>query len=158
MISFNETHLLLMRSKSQLRFVGISEVRHLSRVLQPTEEIMAIIKGWHQGAVAILCATSQRILVLPLNEQFPQVTALLYNDVREIDATKTNFQTHITIYAQDESYTVSAWRKKYAIDMLQFLKRHLQYVKETSLTDDAAVYALPEKVIRTLRAPISKML
>lgn len=142
MVSFNETHLQLMHSKSQLRFVGVSEVRQLSRILQSSEEIMSCVKGWHQGNLSLMCATSERILILPMNQQKPTIIQVFYDQIISLKTTEKALHKQVILSLANETIVFSSWRKKYVKDMYNLAKRHTAYKKEL-IQDNEDVYKIP---------------
>ncbi len=142
MVHFNDIHTQLMRSKSQIRYVGVEEVRKLSRIIEPEEQIMALIKGWHSGTLTIMCATDRRILLLPASKEKTH-DELSYSDIHTVSRHEKPVGMQLVIETSTLVYAFRTWHKKFLVDMHQFIERHALYIHEQLSTRDEELYRVP---------------
>ena len=142
MVHFNDIHTQLMRSKSQIKFVGVEEVRKLSRIIEPEEQIMALIKGWHSGALTIMCATDKRIILLPLSRATTH-DEVSYTDITTVARHEKPVGMQLVLETNTMVYMLRTWHKKYLVDMHQFIERHALYIHEQLSTRDEDLYRVP---------------
>jgi hypothetical protein len=142
MVNFNDIHTQLMRSKSQIKFVGVEEVRKLSRIIEPEEQIMALIKGWHSGALTIMCATDRRIILLPMSRT-TEHHEVSYADITTVARHEKPVGMQLVLETSTMVYVLRTWHKKYLVDMHQFIERHALYIHEQLGAQRKELYELP---------------
>jgi hypothetical protein len=150
MVHFNDIHTQLMRSKSQIKFVGVEEVRKLSRIIEPEEQIMALIKGWHSGSLTIMCATDRRIILLPMSRTTEHYE-VSYTDITTVARHEKPVGMQLVLETNTMVYMLRTWHKKYIVDMHQFIERHALYVHEQQALYEEEVYKIPVQLAHLSR-------
>lgn len=144
MIRFNEVQSQLETSRSPFRSVGVVEVKNLAKILDQGEQIIACLKGWHNGRMGFLCATDKRIIIMSNTGQRCKVYEVTYNDIVDIYHSEKSVTSYITIAAHSYTHVFRAWRSKNVRTVRAELKRHLIYLHETS-EDVEDIFDLPRR-------------
>lgn len=61
-----------------------AEVKELTRVLVPGEQITHIVAGWYENGFALLCCTDQRVLLIDKKPFFFKMEDLRYDKISEV--------------------------------------------------------------------------
>ncbi len=140
MVSFNEVQAQLEGIDAHFRFLGVLEVKKIASMLHPGEQIMVCLKGWYNGAVAVFCATDQRIVIVGKHDKVSQMKCIGYADVSSIGHQDNGLMPRLTFYCSDTQYRFSSWSVKRLKNMHQFMKRHLAYVQEQAGPNQEALF------------------
>ena len=130
MVSFNEVQAQLISLNNHFRFIGIAELKQLACALQPGEEIMDCLKGWHNGTVSVLCATDRRMIIVDKNTTKHRIQEIDYASVSEIHHIDRGLSSLLRVVVTDKSYEFISWHMKRLKQLHTFVNRHLEYVKE----------------------------
>lgn len=126
MISFNEAHVQLMAAKSQVRFVGVTEVQQLAKLLEPHEQMVASVKCWHNNSVALVCVTSKRLLIIDTSRGKKRISFVPHHDIKTVRHSTHYTHDSIVVYMHQGRLVFYAWRKKYAYELLEKLLQHVE--------------------------------
>jgi hypothetical protein len=85
MISTQQVQEQLKAVGASFTWFGRPEVRELPNILMPGEQLVHCLVGWHQGAIALLCATDQRLLIIDKRPLLLNIEDLRYEMIIEVD-------------------------------------------------------------------------
>ncbi len=129
MVRLNEVQAQLISLDNHFRFIGISELKQLACALQPGEQIMDCLKGWHDGTIAVMCATDKRLIIVDKNTTKDCCEEIDYVGISEIRHHDRGWSSSIHVYVPGKVYEFISWHIKRLKNLHSFMGRHLAYVK-----------------------------
>ena len=150
MVSFNEIQAQLMSLDNHFRFIGIAELKQLACALQPGEQIMDCLKGWHEGAVSVLCATDRRLIIVDKKTSKTSVREIPYAGVEQVHHIDRGWSSVIRVYVPGAMFEFVSWHIKRLKHFHLFLKRHINYVKMQAESAQELGHGRPGTGLRTL--------
>lgn len=130
MVSFNEVQAQLISLNNHFRFIGIAELKQLSIALQPGEQIMDCLKGWHNGTVSVLCATDQRLIFVDKTTTKNSVREISYDLVEKLHHIDRGWSSVLRLYVPGSMFEFVSWHIKRLKHLHLFIDRHVSYMKE----------------------------
>lgn len=130
MVSFNEVQAQLISLNNHFRFIGIGELKQLACALQPGEQIMDCLKGWHNGQVSVLCATDQRLIIVDKNTTKNRFQVIDYVGIEDITHVDKGWSSLIRVRVPGKVYEFVSWHIKRLKHLHSFMMRHIQYVRD----------------------------
>jgi hypothetical protein len=143
MIGFNEVQARLMGLNNHFRFIGIAELKQLARALEPGEQIIDCLKGWHRGAVSVLCATEKRLIIVDKNTTKDAVREIDYVTIDEFHHIDKGWSSTLRMKNGAKGHEFVSWHIKRLKQIHTTVTRHIAYVKsraqaESELVDKVA--------------------
>ena len=162
MVTFNEVQAQLMSINKRSRTLNVQEVKQIASILEENEQIMACLKGWHKGSVALLCATDKRVLLLDNGNMQAPLQVIEYHNVVRLQQSTTGWMCNFAVVSKDQKHEFKVWGMKRARDLHQFMHRHILYLQKLSLenallADVPKITAKPAYTGKSWRALMRKM-
>lgn len=129
MVKLNEVQAQLTGLRSPFRFIGIAELRQLACALQPGEQIMDCLKGWHNGTTAVMCATDKRLIIVDKNTTKDCCEEIDYVGISDIRHQDRGWSSSIHVFVPGKVYEFVSWHIKRLKNLHAFVGRHLTYAK-----------------------------
>jgi Bacterial PH domain len=109
MVSASTVENQLRRTGHHIGLWGRSEVRELSNILLPGEEINDCVNGHYLNGFAMLCATNQRIILIDAKPMFLTVEDIRYDMIAEIDYSHSLLNATIKVFTPTKSLVFTSW-------------------------------------------------
>ena len=129
MVKLNEVQAQLITLDNHFRFIGMAELKQLACALQPGEQILDCLKGWHKGTIAVMCATDKRLLIVDKNTTKDCCETIEYTVISDIRHQDRGWSSSIRIYVPGKVYEFVSWHIKRLKHLHTFVGRHLTHVK-----------------------------
>lgn len=139
MVTFNEVQAQLVELDPRFRFMGISEVRKLARLLEPREKILECMKGWHKGRATLLCATDKKIICIDIRSVEHELPHITYTDIEKVYLRKRGIAKSVYIRTKSSVIEFMLLRKKNAVALKVSIERHVVYMNNTYMLEETIV-------------------
>lgn len=159
MVTFNEIQAQLVALDPRFRFMGISEVRKLARLLDPNEQIFECMKGWHKGRATLLCATDKKILYIDVRSVERTLPHIEYSNIKKIYLHQSGMLKSVFIHTNAEVVEFMVLRKKNAKALKVTIERHITYINNAlAFSGRLDTKAAPTRhTYKTWRSLVKKM-
>lgn len=84
MVTTNEVIKQFRRLNVKPSFWAKSEIKELSNILVPGEQLMHVVFGWYENGFALLCCTDNRVLLIDKKPFFLKMEDLRYDKISEV--------------------------------------------------------------------------
>lgn len=101
---------------------GRAEVRELTRILVPGEQISHCVKGHYEGGFAVLCATDRRLLLIDKKPFYLTLEDVRYDMISEVDFNHRLMDATVRICTVNKTLHFTSMRS----GSLRSLTAHLQ--------------------------------
>lgn len=113
-----------------------AEVKELTRVLVPGEQITHIVAGWYENGFALLCSTDQRVLLIDKKPFFFKMEDLRYDKISEVRYLNRLLDSTVVLSYAGMRLDFKSWNQA-------GLRKLMEYVQE-------AIMKLSQQQWRTL--------
>ncbi len=111
MVEFNHVQAQLVRMPARPRSheLCIQDVKKLAHMLDQDERIKAFIKGWYNGKIVLLYATSARLLIVDNDNNPRPVCELSYEQVTAVRHGKNGWHWQLDLHAAGRRHEFRLW-------------------------------------------------
>ena len=130
MVSFNDVQAQLVGIDCKVKSFTVDDIRHLAKVLRPSEKIMASLRGWYHGSMSVLCATDMRIIILNQGSVATEARTLDYKSINRLRQADRGLSTVLSISITGQRHDFRTWRFHKCNDVHNFVHRHMAQLRE----------------------------
>ena len=109
MVSLQQVEEQLKHVGCNFKFWGRSEIRELSNVLMPEEQIAQAVNGMYEGGFAMLCVTNYRVLLIDRKPMLLTIEDIRYDMMSEVDYYNRFIGAGIRVFTPMRNLEFSSW-------------------------------------------------
>ena len=109
MVSLHEVEEQLRHIGCNFKMWGRSEIRELSNILMPEEQIAQAVNGSYEGGFALLCVTNYRALLIDRKPMLLTVEDIRYDMISEVDYHNRMFGATVRIFTPMRNLVFNSW-------------------------------------------------
>jgi hypothetical protein len=133
MITINELKLRLASIEYHPNVFMGREIKDLSRILTPTENIVQCINGHYNDGLALFVATDQRLLIIDHKPMFLNVDSLTYSMIQEITYSYRLLNTTIEVYTASKTLKFSSMNHSGMRSISDYIQKQINAYKSYSI-------------------------
>ncbi len=130
MVSLEEVERQLQKIGCNFRFWGRPEVKELCNILSAGEVIAQCANGRYENGFAILCATSNRLLLVDKKPLFLKLEDIRFDMIAELDYTAQLFEGTINIMTPGRILKFTSWNHGRLRGLLNYTQQRVTDIRQ----------------------------
>jgi hypothetical protein len=134
MVSMRQIEEQLKRVGCNFKVWGRSEIRELSNVLMPEEEIAQAVNGSYEGGFAMLCVTNYRVLLIDRKPMLLTIEDIRYDMIAEVDYHNRLLGATVRVFTPIRNLVFSSWSPQRLRKCVNYIQQRVMELRQHGLT------------------------
>lgn len=130
MVHIQEVEKQLKRIGCNFKFWGRAEIKELSNILMPGEEITQCTNGHYEGGFAMLAATTQRLLLIDRKPMFLTIEAISYDMIAKVGFSHRLLDATIRIFTLNKALVFTTWNHRRLHTILHYTQHRVTETRQ----------------------------
>lgn len=130
MVSLHQVEEQLKRVGCNFKVWGRSEVRELSNVLMPEEQIAQAVNGTYEGGFALLCVTNYRVLLVDRKPMLLTIEDIRYDMMAEVDYQNNLLGATIRVCTPTRNLAFSSWSSLRLRKCMNYIQQRVMELRQ----------------------------
>lgn len=143
MIGMNDVRAQLATLNYQPSFWAKKEINELPRIMVPGEKITQISMGWYNGGPALLCCTTERVLLVDKKLLFLTIEDLRYDIIAEVMYQYGLIDATLTLSYAAKSLRFKSWNNGKLRDIAYYIEQRVMELRQSGKNNYSAYIEQP---------------
>ncbi len=121
----------------KFRHIGRPEVQELAKLLMPAETIIHCMNGLYNGAIALICATNKRILIIDKRPLFLNFDDIHFDVINEVDFASRALDSTVFIRTTNKTHAFKTWKSSQLRDLCSYIQEKVIDTRTKMMTMQA---------------------
>ncbi len=133
-----------------MRFWGRTEMRELTQVLMPDEEIAECVNGRYENGFGMLCVTDKRTLLVDKKPLFLMLEDIRFDMITELDYGQQAFMSSLRVVTPGRKLIFSTWdqsRLRNALDYIQLQVTKVRQGQRQNAAQEFSDYPVMQSMV-----------
>ena len=130
MISMQQVEKQLKHVGCNFKVWGRAEIRELSNILMPEEQIAQAVNGSYEGGFAMLCVTNYRVLLIDRKPMLLTIEDIRYDMMSEVDYHNRLTGATIRIFTPMRNLVFSSWSTPRLRKCVNYIQQRVMEIRQ----------------------------
>lgn len=154
MVGANEVLRQFHRLGVKPSFWARAEIKELSRLLVPGEQLSNVVLGWYENGFALLCATDQRVLLIDKKPFFFKMEDLRYDKISEIRFLNRLLDSTVVLSYAGQKLDFKSWNQAGLRKLMEHIQDTIMRINQFQWRQEGPAQA-PASVEEKPAAPVA---
>jgi hypothetical protein len=134
MISLQQVEEQLKHVGCNFKTWGRSEIRELSNVIMPEEQIAQAVNGYYEGGFAMLVVTNYRVLLVDRKPMLLTIEDIRYDMIAEVDYSNRVVGATIRVFTPMRNLVFSSWSTVHLRKSVNYIQQRVMEIRQHGMT------------------------
>ena len=133
MVSLHEVEEQLKRVGCNFKMWGRAEIRELSNVLMPEENIAQAVNGTYEGGFAMLVVTNYRVLLVDRKPMLLTIEDVRYDMISEVDYHNRLLGANVRVFTPMRNLVFSSWSTPRLRKCVNYIQQRVMEMRQHNM-------------------------
>lgn len=111
-------------------FWARAEIKELTNILVPGERLAAVVFGWYENGLALLCCTDQRVLLLDKKPFFLKMEDLRFDKIAEIRFLNRLLDSTVILSYAGQKLEFKSWNQRALRKLMGYVQQAIMVINQ----------------------------
>lgn len=111
-------------------YLARAEIKELGNILVPGEQLAAVVFGWYDNGLALLCCTDQRVLLLDKKPFFLKMEDLRYDKIAEIRFLNRLLDSTVILSYAGQTLEFKSWNQRALRKLMAYVQEAIMVINQ----------------------------